>query len=211
MMNVAQIILALVAIGIFYIFFKKLFSGDYPKRGEDFEASLPDEQIGGLSRPDKILATPKQPLDRIDELIAFGDEAVAKGDMLEAKKALQSALIIDDKNIEVLQRLGYVYLQINQISDAKETYTNILSLDDSDDLAHNALANILHKEGNSQEAIKHHKKAIELDLEYAPHYFNYANTLFDIDQKEEAKKMYQKAYELDSSLQEAKAMLDKLA
>ncbi|HHO42618.1 MAG TPA: tetratricopeptide repeat protein [Epsilonproteobacteria bacterium] len=210
-MNIVQIFLALVAIGIFYIFFKKLFSGDYPKRGEDFEATLPSEQIGGVSRPDKIFSTPKPPTDRFQELIKLGDEAVAKGDMLEAKKALQSALIIDDKNIEVLQRLGYVYLQSNNLDDAKETYNTILTLDDRDDLAHSALANIFHKEGNLEEAIVHHKRAIEIDSEYAPHYFNYANTLLDTQDTTEAKVAYAKAYELDNSLVEAKEMLEKLA
>ena len=176
----------------------------------DFEANVPDEQIGGISRPDKTFSTPEVQPTRLDQLVKMADDAVAGGDMLEASKALQSALILDDGNIDVLQRHGYVMMQIGNLEDAKESFEKIISMDDNEDSAHDSLGNVLHKLGDEEGAKKHHEKAIELDPEYAPHYFNYANTLYDLGDKEKALLSYQKAYDLDPSLQEAAKMINEL-
>jgi tetratricopeptide (TPR) repeat protein len=123
---------------------------------------------------------------------------------------VQSALIIDRNNIEALRRNGYLQIEFENYEEARESYEKILSLDENDDVAHDSLANVLHKLGEDEKATDHHKRAIELDPEYAPHYFNYANTLYDIGQKAEALENYKKAFALDSSLEEAKKMIDKL-
>jgi tetratricopeptide (TPR) repeat protein len=209
-MTTFQLFLLIVAGAVFYLFFKQLFSGSYPKRGVDFEAKIPDEQIGGISRPDKTFSKPSVQPTRMEELLQMADDAVKKGDMLEARKAIQSALIIDGNNIEALRRNGYLQIEFENYEEARESYEKILSLDENDDVAHDSLANVLHKLGKDEEAIVHHKRAIELDPEYAPHYYNYANTLYDLGQQEEALKNYKKAYELDSSLEEAKEMIVKL-
>jgi len=209
-MSLFQLILFIVAIVIFYIFFKKLFAGDYPKRGVDFEATLPDEQIGGVSTPDKIFSKPKPNISRLDELLDIADESVSKGDFLEAKKALQSAAIVDDKNIGVLQRLGYLSLQDNELDEAKKYYEKILTIDKDNDSAYSSLANIYRKQNENDLAIEYHQKAISLDSRYAPNYFNYANTLYDLGRNDEALANYKKALELDNTLEDAKAMIDKL-
>ena len=211
-MTIFQLLLLVVAGTVFYLFFKQLLSGNHPKRGVDFEAKTADEQIGGISRPDKIFSTPKeeQPA-RMETLLQMADDAVAKGDMLEALKALQSALIVDEKSIETLKRIGYVYLQIKEYDKAKEAYEKILFWDEEDDLAHASLANALYKLGKEEEALVHHERAIALDSEYAPHYFNYANTLYGLGRKKLALDAYQKAYELDNALNEAKKMMDQLS
>ncbi|HEY9190027.1 MAG TPA: tetratricopeptide repeat protein [Sulfurovum sp.] len=209
-MTAFQLFLLLVAGGVFYLFFKQLFSGDHPKRGVDFEADLPDEQIGGINRPDKTFSTPEVQPTRMEQLLEMTDEAVLKEDFEEAKKALGSALIIDENNTDVLQKMGYVYMQTGDYADAKESYEKLLSLDESDDMAHAALANVLHKLGEDEEAEKHHERAIVLDPEYAPHHFNYANTLYDLGRKKEALIGYTKAYELDDTLEEAKKMMKEL-
>lgn len=209
-MSTFQLLLLIVAGSLFYLFFKQLFSGKHPKRGVDFEAKVADEQIGGINRPDKTFSTPAQQPTRIEQLLSMADEAVKKGDMLEAKKAVQSALIIDENNIEALRRDGYLHIELEEYDDAKESYEKILSLDENDDIAHDSLANVLHKLRDNEAAIKHHERAIELDSEYAPHYFNYANTLYDLERRKEALEMYRKAYELDDTLDEAKKMIEKL-
>ena len=209
-MTLFQLFLLILAGVIFYLFFKQLFSGEHPKRGVDFEANLPDEQIGGINRPDKTFSRPEVEPTRLEQLIQMADDSVAKGDMLEASKALQSALILEENNIEVLQRHGYVMMQIDNFEDAKESYEKIIDLDKNDDTAHASLANVLHKLGDNEEALKHHLLSIELDPEYAPHYFNYANTLYDLGKKEEALQAYDKAYEIDPSLEEALKMINEL-
>ena len=209
-MTTFQLLLLIIAGLVFYLFFKQLFSGSHPKRGVDFEAKVADEQIGGINRPDKTFSKPKVQLSRMEQLLTMADEAVEKKDYDEAKKALGSALIIDENNLDALQKMAYVFMQSEDYSEAKESFEKLLSLDGDDDMAHVSLANALHKLGEEKKAEIHHEKSIELDPEYAPHHFNYANTLYDLDRKEEALVGYKKAYELDNSLLVAKNMIDKL-
>ncbi len=209
-MTTFQLLLLIIAGGIFYLFFKQLFSGNHPKRGVDFEAKVADEQIGGINRPDKTFSRPTVAPSRMEELLNMADEAVEKNDMDEAKKALQSARIVDENNIDVLQRSGYVAMQTAAYEEAKEYYEKIISLDASDDMAHVSLANAYHKLGDEAKAEKHHEEAIKLDPEYAPHHFNYANTLYDLGRKDEALRGYKKAYELDNTLDAAREMIEKL-
>ncbi len=210
-MSTFQLLLLIVAGGVFYLFFKQLFSGKHPKRGVDFEAKVADEQIGGINRPDKTFSTPTVQPTRMEQLLAMTDEAVEKEDYEEAKKALGSALIIDGNNTEVLQKMGYVCVKTEDYREAKESYEKLLSLDDNDEMAHALLANVLHKIGDEEGAEKHHESAIILDEEYAPHHFNYANTLYDLGRTKEALTGYKRAYELDDSLEEAEKMIKKLS
>ncbi|MGB5505125.1 MAG: tetratricopeptide repeat protein [Sulfurovum sp.] len=209
-MTTFQLLLLIVAGGVFYLFFKQLFSGDHPKRGVDFEAKVGDEQIGGINRPDKTFSTPNVQPTRMEQLLQMTDDAVAKEDFEEAIKALGSALIIEEHNTEVLQKMGYVYMQTGEYAEAKESYEKLLSLDETDDMAHALLANVLHKLGDEEGAEKHHERAIELDPEYAPHHFNYANTLYDLGRKKEALVGYTKAYALDDTLDEAQKMIKEM-
>ncbi len=210
-MSIFQLLLLIVAGGVFYLFFKQLFSGNHPKRGVDFEAKVADEQIGGINRPDKTFSKPTVQPTRMEQLLIMTDEAVEKEDYEEAKKALGSALIIDGNNPDVLQKMGYVCVKTEDYAEAKESYETLLSLDDNDDMAHALLANVLHKLGDEAGAEKHHERAIALDEEYAPHHFNYANTLYDLGRKKEALIGYKRAYELDDSLEEAEKMIKKLS
>ncbi len=209
-MTTFQLLLLLVAGGVFYLFFKQLFSGNYPKRGVDFEAKLPDERIGSINRPERTFAHPKAKPSRIEELLSIADSAIERGDLLEARKAVQSALILDENNIEALRREGYLLLEDGAYGEAKAIYEKILDLDLKDDIAHDALANTLHKLGEETASISHHQKAIALDPAYAPHHFNYANTLYDLGRYVEALKHYKKAYEIDPEIEEAQAMIKRL-
>ena len=210
-MTTFQLLLLIIAGGVFYLFFKQLFSGNHPKRGVDFEAKVSDEQLGGINRPDKTFSKPTPQPTRMEQLLAMADEAVAKNDMQEAQKALQSARIVDENSSEVLQKSGYVAMAMENYEEAKEYYLKSLALDENDDMTHVSLANVYHLLGDEDNAIIHHEKAISLDSVYAPHYFNYANTLYDLKREDEALVQYKKAYGLDSSLEEAKQMIEKLA
>ena len=209
-MSTFQLFLLILAAAVLYSFFKQLFSGSYPKRGVDFEAKQADEQIGGINRPDKTFSKPAVQPSRMEQLLTMTDEAIEKGDLEEAKKALGSALIIDENNIDVLQKMGYVSMESKDYKEAKESYEKLISLDENDDMAHALLANALHKLGDDEGAEKHHEKAILLDPEYAPHHFNYANTLYDLGRNKEALVGYKKAYALDESIDAAKEMIEKL-
>lgn len=210
-MTTFQLLLLIASAAIFYMFFKQLFNGSHPKRGVDFESKTANEQIGGISQPEKVFSRPAISRSRIEELHDNADEAVQDANFAEAKKALGSALIIDENNIDTLHKLAFAYLQTEDYLEAQEHLENLLKLDDSNDMAHAMLANVLHKLGKSDEALEQHLKAIKIDLEYAPHYFNCANTLYDLKRNEEALAQYKKAYELDPSLDDAKEMIGKLS
>jgi tetratricopeptide (TPR) repeat protein len=209
-MTTFQLLLLILSGVIFYLFFKQLLSGEHPKRGVDFEAKLPDEHIGGINRPDKTFSRPKIEPTRMEQLLKLADEALEKEDFEEAKKALDSAEILEADNAQVIVRQGTMYLKQEAYKEAQNAYEKLVTLDESDDMAYGILANIVHQLGENELAVKYHQKAIELDDSYAPHHFNYANTLFDLGQKEEALKAYEIAYSLDSSLDEAKEMVEQL-
>jgi len=210
-MSLFQILLVIISVVIFYIFFKQLFSGSYPKRGVDFEAKRDDEYIGNITQIDKSFKAPPVKLTRIEELNQIAENALAVKDYKEADKALSSALILDKNNKELLLKHGFALINLDKLDDAKEVYEKVISLYPKEDLAYSSLANILHKLGDSKKAIEYHKQAIELDSKYAPHYFNYANTLYDMGDLKEALENYKKAYELDPTIKEAKEMIDKLS
>ncbi len=213
-MTLFQLILLIAAAVIFFLFFRQLFSGNYPQRGVDFEAKLPDNSSSSRLEAVKSLdasGSDEKRLARIKELLSIADESLEKGDNLEAKKALQSAMILDENNPEILRRLGVVYMNMNDYSDAREIYERLLQKDPNDDLAHGSLANALHKLGEDEAALLEHKEALRLDPDYAPHHYNYANTLYDLGLKEEALKEYKKALELDPDLKEAKEMVEELS
>jgi len=205
-----QILLFLLVIAIFYMFFKQLFGGSFPKRGVDYEAKTDGEQIGTITQYQKTFSTPTPQLSRIEQLLSIADMSVEKKDFQEAKKALSSAMIIEKNDIEILSKYGFVLNALKEYGEAKLVYTKIIELDNDNDSAYGALANILHQLGMSSEAIEAHKKSIELDKEYAPFYFNYANTLYDIQNHYEALEMYKKAYRLDPKLTVAKDMITKI-
>ncbi len=209
-MTLFQLLLLLVAGSIFYLFFKQLFGGNYPKRGVDFESDLQGSEAGGITDPGKIFAKHAVPPSRVEELLSMADEAAENGDWVEVKKAMNSAILIDGNNPDVMHRLGTSYLQMNDFANAKMIYEKLLGIVPDDDMAEVALANALHKLGEDDAAIVHHERALVLDASYAPHYYNYANTLYDLGQKERALELYKKALEIDPEMQAAKYAIEEL-
>ena len=210
-MSTFQILLFLISAIIFYLLFKQLFSNSFPKRGVDFEAKKEDEQIGGVTENSKIFSEPSAQISRVEQLLYIADNAMEKKNFLEAEKALISANILEAKNQKILLKYGYVLVQLKRLKDAKEVYKELLYLNNNEDMAHIALANILHRLEENDEAKKHHLLAIELDNSYAPHYFNYANTLYDLKEYDKALELYKKAFELDNNIDEAKKMIEELS
>ena len=210
-MSTFQLLLFLISAVIFVLFFKQLFSSSYPKRGVDFEAKKDDEQIGAITERNKTFSQPQQQVSRITQLIQMADTALEKEDYAEADKALSSANIIEPENQEVLLQHGFVLLMLERLEDAKEVYSNLLELNEQEDMANGALANISHKLGDDEMAKKYHLRAIELDGSFVPHHFNYANTLYDLGEKEEALKYYKSALALDATLEEAEKMIKELS
>ncbi len=210
-MSTFQFLLFLISAVIFIMFFKQLFSSSYPKRGIDFEAKNEDEQIGTITQSNKTFSEPTPQISRIVQLMQMADTAIEKEDYVEADKALTSANIIEPNNKELLLQHGFVLVMLERLEEAKDVYIELLNIDDNEDMAHGALANILHKLGEDKLAKEHHLRAIELDENSVPHHFNYANTLYDLGEKEEALKYYKSALALDNTLEEAHKMVKELS
>ena len=211
-MTIFQLLLFIATVTVAILFFKQLFSGDLPANRVDIEPNRDDDQsvVKEINFDKQIIAgMPRVP--RVQQLIAMANEAIEKQDFTEADKALSSALILEKENIELLLQHGFVLISLNRLEDAKETYLEILSLNEDEDIAHASLGNIYHKLGENELSLHHHRKSIEIDAQYAPQYFNYANTLYDLSEKEQALSYYKKAYELDSSIEEAKRMIKELS
>ncbi|NEW60183.1 tetratricopeptide repeat protein [Sulfurovum sp. bin170] len=210
-MSVFQFLLFIISIIVFVLFFKQLFSGAFPKRGVDFEATRDNEQISGMRPMDNSFSMSAPRQSRVDQLVSMADRAIENSDFIEADKALSSALILEKDNLDLLLKHGFVLINLDRLSEAKETYMELLDINSEEDMAHVSLANVLHKLDENELAIEHHKRAIELDSTYAPHYFNYANTLYYTKDSETALINYKKAFEVDSSLEEAERMIKKLS
>ncbi|HHH19263.1 MAG TPA: tetratricopeptide repeat protein [Campylobacterales bacterium] len=210
-MSLFQLILLIISVVVFAIFFRQLFSGAFPKRGVDYEAKREDEQIGGITQMDKTFSTPEPQLSRVEQLSKMANEALEKGDFIEADKALSSALILEKENVDLMLQYGFVLIHLKRFMEAKELYREVIGLDSDNDMAHVSLANVLHQLDEDELALEHHRKAIALDPTYAPHYFNYANTLYDLNDKETARVNYQKAFELDPTIEEAERMIKELS
>ena len=210
-MSTFQILLFIISVTVFYLFFKQLLSGSFPKRGIDYDAQNDNEQIGSITQMDKAFSRPIAKPSRVEQLLLMADVAIEKEDFLEADKALSSVLILEPENVGILLQYGFILIQLDRLDEAKDNYMVILELDEHEDMAHASLANVLHKLDDNEKAIEHHVRAIELDGDYAAHYFNYANTLYDMENREEALRFYKRAFELDSSIEEAEKMIKELS
>jgi len=210
-MTIFQLLLFIATITVAILFFKQLFSGDLPTNRVDIKPNRESQDMAKETTFDRQIVGGMPRVPRVQQLMAVVNEAIEKQDFAEADKAITSALILEKDNIELLLQHGFILISLNRLEDAKETYLEVLKLNEQEDIAHASLANVYHKLEEDELALKHHRKSIEIDDMYAPHYFNYANTLYDLSQKEQALAYYKKAYELDSSIEEAMRMIRELS
>ena len=210
-MTIFQLLLFVVTVAVFIMFFKQLFSGDLPTNKIDIDPNMNKEDVVKATQFDTQVVGGMPRVSRVQQLIAMADEAIEKQDFLEADKALSSALILEKNDINILLKYGFVLISLKRLEDARDTYLEILNLNENEDIAHASLANVYHKLNENELALYHHRKSVEIDDSYAPHYFNYANTLYDLSVKDEALVYYKKAYALDPSLEEAIRMVKELS
>ncbi|HIM94447.1 MAG TPA: tetratricopeptide repeat protein [Campylobacterales bacterium] len=210
-MTLFQFLLFVVTVAVFIMFFKQLFSGNLPTNKIDIKPNRDELDVLKETQLDKQIISGMPRVPRVQQLVLMANQAIEQQDFVEADKALSSALILEKDNIELLLQHGFVLLSLKRLEDAKETYLEVLKLNENEDMAHASLANVCHHLNENELALKHHRKSIEIDENYAPHYFNYANTLYDLSQRDQALIYYKKAYELDPSIEEAIRMIKELS
>ncbi|WP_456433680.1 tetratricopeptide repeat protein [Nitratifractor sp.] len=164
-MSMVQIVLLIAAVGIFYLFFRQLFSGNYPRRGIDYEAKLPDEKIGGVSRPDKTFSRERVPGSRLEEWLQKAERARKEGNLIEAKRALQNALIMDRDNPEILRLLGEIYGGMEDWANAARVYEQWLEKEPDNPHALAALARARARLGEREAARELYRRALAIEPE----------------------------------------------
>jgi len=110
-----------------------------------------------------------------------------------AKRELDCALILDERNVETLRLYGHYFLKMGQLEKAILNYGKTLRMDPKCAPAHNGLGVALKIHGNIEKAILHFKKAFELDIDYFWPLINLGNTFFDLGRLDDAYTEYQKA------------------
>lgn len=140
-------------------------------------------------------------------LVEQADSAYERGEIENARLALEEASHIEPNNPEILNKLAFVTAKSGDTLKGIELYERSLELDENDDLTHNAIASLYRSENAYERAQDHYRKAIEIDDEYAQTFYNYANLLVDMEEIEEARIMYKRALELQSDFPQARAAL----
>lgn len=140
-------------------------------------------------------------------LVEQADSAYERGEIENARLALEEASYIEPNNPEILNKLAFITAKSGDRLKGIELYERSLELDENDDLTHNAIASLYRSENAYERAQDHYRKAIEIDDEYAQTFYNYANLLVDMGQIEEARVMYKRALELQSDFPQARAAL----
>ncbi|MBK1880528.1 tetratricopeptide repeat protein [Pelagicoccus mobilis] len=99
----------------------------------------------------------------VESLTAKADAAIAEGKLSEAENILRFALREDQKNPELLARIGDIYVQQGRLRDAFQVLSLVKQVNpnDSDSLA--SLASIELAAGMRDEALADARKALELD------------------------------------------------
>ncbi len=164
------------------------------------------------------LEDPPEPKPSRDSLSSFdpeilmekADEAVTQNDFKRAAALLQEAQVKAPQNTEILNKLGFVLAHNADLQAAIETYLKSLAIDESDDVAHNAIASLYRRTSEFEKARQHYERALEIDDAYEITYYNFANLLVQMGEKEQAVEMYEKALELKSDFSEAAEELAKL-
>lgn len=140
-------------------------------------------------------------------LVDEADAAYERGEIENARAALEEAAQIEPNNPEIVNKLAFVTAKSGDRLKGIELYEKSLELDENDDLTHNAIASLYRQEMAYERAQDHYLKAIEIDDEYAQTFYNYGNLLVDMGEIEEARTMYKRALELQSDFSQAREAL----
>jgi Tfp pilus assembly protein PilF len=146
----------------------------------------------------------------VNSLVREADEAYGDEDFKTTQEKLGQAYLLEPQNLEILNKLAFVHGKRGDVQLAIDLYNRSLSMDENDDLVHNALASLYRTKGSLILAKEHYEKALTIDDAYAVTYYNYANLLADLEEKEQAEAMYLRAIELDDEMSEAHEALENL-
>lgn len=108
------------------------------------------------------------------------------------------------ENSSLLYKKGARLAKAGKINESIKVFKRVVALSPWFCLGHYGLGKAyLHRRGHNKEAIKHLKKATELDRTHAPSYFYLGFAYFLGNKKIHAITSFQRAYDMDESMVEA--------
>ena len=125
-------------------------------------------------------------------LNAAGAEALAQGDLSTAEARLSVALEYSPRFVEAWVNLGYVELRRGNFEQARRDFVRARSLNHDIPAPHHALGLLADEQGDSEEAERCYRRALEVDPGFGPARANLARRLFARGQYENAREQFQR-------------------
>ena len=123
------------------------------------------------------------------------------------KKALECLKIIiseNNNNPKILNLFGIVQLQLNQLTEAINSFEKTILLDKKFIQGYNNLGNVFVKSGKFQKAVEMYNKVLSLKPDYPAGYNNLASAQSDLGEFEDSIKNYENALKHDPNYVSAK-------
>ncbi|NVM29064.1 MAG: tetratricopeptide repeat protein [Candidatus Helarchaeota archaeon] len=160
----------------------------------------------------------KDVMTAYDTWLMKGKEAFSKGDNEEALRCLEKALKINPNNAKAWLVRAQLLDMLGRLSEALECYRRSLEINpydvesqegvqrlskmsklqqDASAMTWKRKAELLHRQGKLEDALKHYEKALETDLTNADAWVDKGFILYDLLRPDEALDCYEKALELD--------------
>jgi len=152
-------------------------------------------EMGGFS-PDTSDA------EALDDYIQLATAYYNQDDMANARRHINNALAIDDRNSEIYNVLALVYQSEGDLEIADETFRRAISLDSSNSRARNNYAAFLFSQERFEAAVEQ-LKVVTIDTAYegrAMAFENLGRSALQVNQLIEAESAFQRALQLNPNL-----------
>ena len=134
----------------------------------------------------------------VKRLLHSADALRKEKDYVHAEEKYIAAIGLAPRNAIAYKGLGKVYFAQEKLDEARETFGYLTKVSADDPIGHAFLGRIAKEQKKWSVAVKHYKKALELDDGLGKRFIDLAQVYTQMDGKvKEAKAAYKKAYELE--------------
>lgn len=138
------------------------------------------------------------PQDREDECLGRAQDALDKGDVETAEKALREALSVNPRNAEAADTLGDLLFRQGRLDEAEACFRNNAALHPDSARAHSNLgAALLARAGKTEDAVACFERATRIDPGFARGHRNLGCALWMLRKPTEAISAFQKALSME--------------
>ncbi|MDJ0776614.1 MAG: tetratricopeptide repeat protein [Gammaproteobacteria bacterium] len=143
------------------------------------EATQAPASDGGQADAQDVPADTPEPVDFNQRAYLEAIASLKNGNVDQALDLLLEVSREAPDKPYIFTNIGLAYLKLEQPGKAEQAFLDALEQDDRDAVAHNHLGILLRQQGNFAEALRHYRRAIQIDDEYAPAYLN-LGILYDL-------------------------------